>query len=563
MASENMVTCADGDDSLWVEAERAFAEGRYGDAEQLAKALLSLYPLNGTVLNLMGTILDRLERYQEASVYYSKAITLNSQDMVAQYNLANTVKRLGDTSQCEKLLRNVLAVVPEFCDARQNLAVCCAERGCLDEAIALYEQVVQSEPWRTGCWADLGELYHRTGSDPERALVCLTTALERIPGNGALLSATGDVLHELQRYREAEEYYRSALEHDPGDACVLNNLGTNFRAQGDPVAALDCFAKALEKEPSDPSVTFNRGITRLLLGDYKAGWEGYEARFHTVDSVYLPPLDMAVWGGEMLNGRTLLVRSEQGYGDCIQFARYLPLLSRYGGRVVFECIDASLAPIFQRISGIDQLLLRGDKIPAADFQIPLGSLPRIFGTDLTSIPFAHGYLSPDPERVAAILNREPRLARHDRSKVGLVWGGRKTRLNANRSISLDQCAPLFTLPGIRWFSLQQGPDLFQREHHPVLVDLGALCHDFADTAAATSKLDLVITIDTAMAHLAGALGIPAWVLLKKGADWRWMLDRTDSPWYASLRLFRQEKAGEWMPVISECYENLAAAAKIP
>jgi len=269
------------------------------------------------------------------------------------------------------------------------------------------------------------------------------------------------------------------------------------------------------------------------------------------------PVDLPRWDGKPLEGRTLLVRAEQGYGDCIQFARYLPLLSRYGGRILFECPDRSMESLFFSYPGIDEIVVRGEPLPSADVQIPLGSLPLIFGTDLSSIPMSNGYLKPSSLR-REFWQRQIALSQGAESlRVGIVWSGRKTRLNSNRSIEFSLLEPLFRIDGIKWFSLQVGPDVeILKNGENGITDLGSQFINFSDTAACIATLDLVISIDSAVAHLAGALGAPVWVLLKMGSDWRWLIERSDSPWYTSARLFRQDKTGDWKSVVTKVVEAL-------
>jgi hypothetical protein len=263
------------------------------------------------------------------------------------------------------------------------------------------------------------------------------------------------------------------------------------------------------------------------------------------------------WNGEELHGKTIIVRMEQGYGDCIQCLRFLPTLSETGARIIIECMDDRIKPLITHIECVDSLYMRGETPPVADFHIPLFSLPRIFGTNLTNIPYPEGYITPVRAFYAFWKGRIERKAVAGTVKVGLVWGGRKTRLNANRSLLLEDLSPLFVLPGISWYSLQVGEDAQQLQRYiDVVEDLGEGCITFADTAAAIANLDLVITIDTSVAHLCGALGTPAWVLLKSSPDWRWLLDRSDSPWYRSLTLFRQAAHGEWKNVVHEVVKKM-------
>ena len=295
-----------------------------------------------------------------------------------------------------------------------------------------------------------------------------------------------------------------------------------------------------------------------MRGDCLAGWPDYEQRFTMIPPVLLPHPELPRWQGEPLDGRCLMVQAEQVYGDTFMFSRYLPLLTSCGGPVIFECQDQTIRPALQSLAGcVVSVVVRGEPLPPVDLQVPLLSLPGLLGTTLETIPFAQGYLTPDPQLVArwgAQLTAAPGLM-----KVGLVWGGRKAPLNRGRSMRLYDLQPLFELADVRFFSLQLGEDAEQAAAFPdQLTDLGGQIKDFGDTAAILAGLDLLITIDTAIAHLAGALGLPVWVLLKYSPDWRWLLERSDSPWYGSAYLFRQQchRSG-WGPVVQAVQEKLA------
>jgi hypothetical protein len=289
-----------------------------------------------------------------------------------------------------------------------------------------------------------------------------------------------------------------------------------------------------------------------MMGDYKRGWEDYEARFQKQEPVVAFHQHLPRWAGEPLDGKTLLVWSEQVYGDTLQFARFMLLLKKYGGHILFECLDSTVAPLFKGFDGFDQMFLRGEPAPIANYQVPLASLPGILGVTDETVPCKDRYLQADSEKKRQWSALISKVTGPVKSKVGIVWGGRKPRLNANRSLSLDFMAPLFDLPDLQWFSLQMGADRQQiAEFRTHLVDLGEGIKDFGDTAAIMESMDLIISIDTAVAHLAGALGVPVWVLLKSSPDWRWQIERSDSPWYSSARLFRQQLPGGWGTVVNE------------
>lgn len=545
-----------GLNSVIFQAEDAFKKLRLEEAEALYRQLSERFPFNPKFHNDLATVLDSFGRYLEAAGHYTKALFLDDTFTAARFNLANTLKRLGDTKGCEENLRVVVEKCPDYAEALQNLGLLLSESGRLTEAIPFLEKVVAGDPSRIGGWAILGELHYRLGTNLGRALECFDRVLEELPDNSAVLNSKGLVLHEQEDYSGAENCFREALRYSPNDSELLNNLGLTFLARSLPDPALDYFNQALMLKPGEPSAAFNRGMALLVKGDFERGWPAYEQRFHKIDPVFLERIDKPYWQGEPLNGRTLLVRSEQGYGDAIQFSRYLAELSRYCGRIVFECHDRQIAPLFANLSGVDELVIRGDKRPEVDLQVPLLSLPLLCGAG-ARMPGASGYLKVD----LALHNSWGTLIHKEKGRcnlaVGIVWGGRQTRLNADRSVEFSRLAPLFNIKGIKWFSLQVGPEAGILEAGDNnIVDLGSRFTDFTDTAACISSLDLVITIDSAVAHLTGALGVPVWILLKLGSDWRWLIERSDSPWYSSARLFRREQSGGWDDVITTVADAL-------
>lgn len=538
------------DAGLRAVAESLFTQGRFAEAEAVFRQCIAAAPLDPELYNSLGTALDRQERYREAELAYLKALALRPGFAVARFNCANTLKRLGRLRECEQELARLTTEFPEFIDAWHNLAVCHAEAERTDDAIRCLEHIVSRSPGHAAAWVELAELYRR---DPEKlpeSLHCFEAALQAAPGSVRVLNGCGLVLHELERYGDAEGCFRAALEAGGDDAEIISNLGVTLLARGDFTAARGCFEHSLSIWPDEPSTLFNHAMTCLIDGDWERGWEEYEARFTKQDPACMPATELPLWCGEPLAGRVLLVRMEQGYGDAIMFSRYLPLLAGQGAAVTLECLDSVIAPLFADTAALTGVITRGEEPPPCDFQVPIGSLPRLFATHLGTIPPPEGVVAVTPDglrRWNGIIDEH-----WDRVslKVGLVWSGRKPRLNADRSIDAALLSTLAGVTRVTFYSLQTGPGAVDLERTGLqLVDLGSLLHDFSDTAAAIACLDLVITIDTAAAHLAGSLGVPVWVLLKRGADWRWLRERPDSPWYASARLFRQAEAGVWDHVL--------------
>lgn len=324
-------------------------------------------------------------------------------------------------------------------------------------------------------------------------------------------------------------------------AAWLFDLAEQWRRQGQNQEAITCYRQALGQRPDWPEAHIALGHTLLLAGDFEHGWEEMEWRWR-LPGVSLQPFEQPLWAGEPLAGKRILLWAEQGLGDTFQYVRFAGLVNRLGATVIFECQPA-LARLMRSVAGVDEVVAFGSALPAFDLHAPLQRLPWILGTTLTSIPAKVPYVEAGAEPVERWGRR---LATHAGLKIGLAWAGNPRQVS-NRSRSLEPAllAPLLAAPGVSWFGVSRG----QFRLSPGF-DLGPELTDFAETAAALANLDLLITVDTAVAHLAGALGRPVWTLLSCPTDYRWLMDREDSPWYPSMRLFRQRSAGDWAPVVA-------------
>jgi tetratricopeptide (TPR) repeat protein len=325
--------------------------------------------------------------------------------------------------------------------------------------------------------------------------------------------------------------------------------------QGKLDEAAACYRRALELRPDYADAHWNQSLLLLLTGDLERGWAKYEWRWKIKQ---WSPRDFpqTLWDAQPLEGRTILLHAEQGLGDTIQFARYASLVKERGGAVIVEC-QRPLLSLLASCAGIDRLVGQGDELPPFDVQVPLLSLPGIFHTSLRDIPATVPYLFAHPSLVERWRQELGGIAGF---KIGIAWRGSPIHKNDRaRSIPLSCFEPLAGLPDIHLFSLQKGAGTEElqdaRDHFPV-AELGSRLEDFMDTAAVLKNLDLVITCDTAVAHLAGALGVPVWVAIPFAPDWRWLLGRSDSPWYPTMRLFRQKKLGNWEDVFEEIKAEL-------
>jgi tetratricopeptide (TPR) repeat protein len=426
-----------------------------------------------------------------------------------------------------------------------------------DESLRLLEQSVAAGPPVAGYLGNLGAAY-RTAGRPADAIPVLDRAIGLEPLNASLHYNRALALVNLGRLEEAAAGYRRCLEINGDNTLALNNLGDLERELGALDDAQSRLDKALKIEPNYIKAHYNRSLVLLSQGRLREGFSEYEWRLKA--SEFQPRnFQQEKWDGSPLGDKTLLVYAEQGWGDTLQFIRFLPLVAHRCRHVIVE-VPKSMQPLLAG-AGFENLVTQDSALPPFDVQVSLASLPHVFDTTLETIPADVPYLKAHPRLLDAW---HEELAGYDGFKVGIVWQGRPTfGGDRYRSIPLSCFAPLAEVPGVRLFSLQKGPGI---EQIPALqrafevVDLGSRVHcdvgDFMDTAAAMKNLDLVVSADTSCAHLAGGLGVPVWVALRFAAEWRWMRDRTDSPWYPTMRLFRQPTFGDWPGVFRSIAREL-------
>jgi glycosyl transferase family 9 (putative heptosyltransferase)/tetratricopeptide repeat protein len=398
---------------------------------------------------------------------------------------------------------------------------------------------------------------HRWFADIERA-----HALD--PVNADICNNAGVFLQKLDRHQDALAWFDRTLERQPDYPAAFTNKASSLTHLRRFNEAFSVYDKLLVLHPDHPEANWAKALLHLLTGNFAAGWAGREVRAQVPDlPIFRFEFSQPIWlGRQPVDGKTVLVHVDEGLGDTIQFVRYVPELAALGARVILVVAD----PLHQLLSGVsgvaECLPLSRKPLPAFDLYCPISSLPLAFGTRLETIPSAVPYLpAPPVSRVQAWQDRlKDRLGAHDRLRVGLVWSGNpKHKNDANRSIPLQMLSPILDLEAA-FVSLQKDAKVGDKNYlatHSEIVDLSADLGDFAETAALVSCLDLVISVDTSVAHLAGALGRRTWVLLPYIPDYRWLLDRDDSPWYPTMRLFRQKQAGDYAAVICRLRKELA------
>ena len=472
--------------------------------------------------------LHRAGRLGEAMELYKQTLRANPRHAGALHMLGVLVHKIGDPAMAAKLIQEALAIDPTPAFLHADLALALFESGRPADAARAFRATLLLDPVQARAAFSLAVLWEDEGKRAEAiALYRLAARLERHPSRS--LNNLGSALTKQERADEALAPLRAALAVDPGMVEGWYNLAQALRCSHRLAEALALYRRALAVEPGHAMVNADYGTALLLAGQFEEGWTQHEWRWKTaIFDSYQRGFIQPRWDGAPLNGKRLLLHGEQGLGDVLQFCRYAPLVT--GGEVVLE-VHPPLARLLRHLPGISRVVARGETLPMFDLQCPLMSLPHLF-PDIPPAPYL-----PAPKPVP----------RKGKPRVGLVWAGSSHHPD-DRQRSLPQAllAPLLASPDIDWFSLQIGSP------PPAgATDLTKAIGDFADTAEVLAGLDLLITVDTSIAHLAGAIGRPAWVMLAYTPDWRWQLERADTPWYPSLRLFRQKKPGDWAGVIEE------------
>lgn len=430
---------------------------------------------------------------------------------------------------------------------RVEAAQAAFNNGRLAEAAKILSELTREIPLHPLPHAHLGVVLRRMGK-VEAAVASYWRSLTLMPDNPNVMSSLGNALRSLDRPVEAEKLQARTLTMDPDDRMLRYNYALTLRDTRRSNEALQILSALHGDNPDDFETAWDLAITQLQRGDYVEGFKGYEARWRLARNetrMHAGPS----WNGEDLADKRILLQSEQGFGDAIQFARYIPMVAERGAHIVLECLP-ELATLFANIQGVKEIIIRGANIPPVDCSIPLLSLPRIFGTTFESIPARVPYLQ---TKQMATITQSPGT----NLRVGLIWAGKPSP--RDRSWPLPLMASLLDNPRVSFFSLQTGPraqELAEKGFDHLVVDLGPKLADFSTTAAVMNALDLIITVDTASAHLAGALGRPTLALLRYVSDWRWHDDRDDSPWYPSLRLFRQSGPDDFSGPVERVREEL-------
>ncbi|HET6306862.1 MAG TPA: tetratricopeptide repeat protein, partial [Rhodopila sp.] len=539
------------------------AEGRLDEAVACFRRALELMPTLPGLHNNLGNVLLAQARWGDAETCYRRSLELRPESPDASNNLGVAVKEQGRPEEAEAFFKAALTLRPDYADAHNNLAIVLKDGGRQDEAVACYRRVVELRPDCPAAYSNLGGALLGLGQT-EEAVACYQRARDLDPHNAAAHNNLGVALGEQRWLDEAVAALHQAIALKPDFADAHGNLGIALHQQRRLVEAVACYRRTLALKPDYPEAHLNLGIALLALGDMPAGWEEYEWRWMAADGIKARrTFAQPQWQGEKARARTLLVHAEQGFGDTLQFCRYASLAAAAGFRVILE-VQAPLVRLLRGLQGVHQVVARGEALPAFDVHCPLLSMPLAMRTTLAGIPGTVPYLRADDAQTASWAVRLAALS-GDGLRVGVVWAGsprphlrQQAAMDRRRSLAADWLAPVFDVKGVQFFSLQKDAPA-TIEDFP-LHDFMPEMKDFADTAALVANLDLVISVDTAVAHLAAALGKPVWLLDRFDSCWRWLVGRRDSPWYPGLLLYRQPHPGDWEAVMSQVARDLRTLA---
>jgi tetratricopeptide (TPR) repeat protein len=496
---------------------------RLAEAEEVYRRILAAEPGNSDAMEMLGVVASQRGRHAEGLDLIDRALAIKPQAADYHFNRGIVLMALGKTGEGIAAFRRAVELRPNFPSAVDQLAKALLGSNRPQEAAEVYQKYLTSNPNDAAAFLNLGI-----------------------------------ALRESGRIEEAIEAYHRCLKINPAYAEAHLNLGAALSAAGRVDDAIHEYRRAIELRPDLPEAHHNLSLLLLMQGNFPQGWKEFEWRWQCRDfPSRRRDFSQPMWRGEPPAGKTILLHAEQGMGDTIQFARFIPSLRERGAKIVLEC-QPPLLRLMQGLAGIAQVIKAGDPLPPFDLHCPMMSLPLALGTRVETIPANVPYLAAND---ALKTKWSQKLGPRDGTlRVGLNWSGNAGfARDRTRSLSLSQLAPL-AIPCVTFFSLQKGAAASQIAIAPNgmrLIDIGSQIEDFADSAAVISLMDLVISSDTSIPHLAGALGAEIWLMLQFAADWRWMTARKDTPWYPTMRLFRQSSRGDWKSVIEIVAAELA------
>ena len=540
-------------DALYLLAIIAGQSGRAQEAAELLSRALAVNPKSPDAFYNRGVALGELKRLPEALESYERATALRPDHADSHFNRGVVLGELGRPADALASYERTIALNSGRAEAWNNRGIALSQLGRPAEALESYDRAIALRPQYANAWNNRGNVLGDLGRHTE-ALASFGRAIALKPDDAEAYDNCGLVLADLERHTEALTSFDRAIALKPDFARAWYNRGNTLRELHRHRDAVDSFERAIALEPDYASAHWNLADCHLLLGDFARGWSEYEWRWklkqrEAIKREFAQPLWLGGWTPQ---GQTMLLHAEMGLGDTLLFCRYAKEVAALGAKVVLE-VQPPLLSLLADLAGVAEILPVGAPLPAFDCHCPLMSLPLAFRTGLHSVPASVPYVHSDPARVAAW---EPRLGAKTKPRVGFVWSGSTALKNDHRSMALAEMLPLVR-DWAEWVSLQKEVPEAELEllddlltSRPDVRHFGSELRDFADTAALVELMDIVVTIDTSVANLAGAMGKAVWILLPFNPhDWRWMLDREDSLWYPTARLFRQSAVGDWPSVI--------------
>jgi tetratricopeptide (TPR) repeat protein len=570
--------------------------GRMREAESIYRQILAHQPRHPEALHLLGVLANQVGQIDIAIDLIRRAIAINANSPEYFSNLGNALREKGLLNEAIEAHRSGLRLKPDFAVIHYNLGNALSQAGRIDEALAAYREAVRLEPRMAGmrnslavmlrekgllaegeveqretirldpnfamAHSNLGILLRDAGKLDESIAAC-REAIRLSPNFAEAHYNLGVALYDQEKLDDAAAAFREAIRLKPDYTDAHNNLANVMADSRRPAESIAGYREALRCKQDYPEVHWNLALNLLLQGKFAEAWPEY-AWLSRCKQFRSPNwnLPQPTWDGRELNGQTILLHAEQGFGDAIQFVRYAPLIAQRGGKVVIQC-QRELAELFRATPNLGQIITMEEPRPAFDTHCSLIELPMIFRSDLSSIPARIPYLQVDESLRESWRHHLDSLP--GRPRVGLAWAGNPIhKRDRKRSMQLAQLQPLASIPGITFVSLQKGATAHQARNAPpgmTLVDFTSDLTEFHQTAALISNLDLVIAVDTAVIHLTGALGKTAWLLIPAVPDWRWLLNRSDSPWYPTLRIFRQPEPGDWNSAVRAIAEAMKVVYK--
>ena len=556
---------SDEPNKLLQDAMAQHQAGQLQEAEVIYRSILAEEPDNPYALHLLGLLAYQVGNNEVAIELIEKAIEANPTVPDFYNSYGEAYRALANNELSLKCYKQAIEIKPDFAEAYNNMGNALKVMGRNEEATTCFEKAITIRPDFFQAHYNLGISLQEVGKI-EQAISHYQHAISNYPDYAEAHNNIGIALLEIGKHEDAITHYQKAISLNPDYAEANNNLGIALQEIGKHEDAITHYRKAISIKPSFAEAHFNLSCLYLLLGNFEKGWEEYEWRLKLKSNIeHTRSFTQPQWDGRPLDGKTILIHAEQGLGDTIQFIRYIPMLAKAGGDIVVEC-DAKLSHLFSGYEDITRFIGTGDELPDFDIHASLLSLPNIFKTSLNSTPSDTNYIHINDNLVGSWKNK---LSSLKKLKVGLCWQGSvDNRKDQSRSIPLKYFSDILNIIDISFVSLQKGygqEQILDGGLADKITDFSSEMdtHEkFVDTCAIIENLNLVIGVDTATIHLAGAMGKPVWVLLPYSPDWRWMLNTNDTPWYPTMRLFRQQEPGNWETVMDEISVELGKLTTI-